>query len=171
MNPDEKYSRVDRPAPTGWRRRLALFAATGAGLGYSPVASGTVGSVWGLLLVWGMQPLPVWGQAILAAVLCLAAVPICHQAEAVLGRKDDGRIVADEYLTFPLCMLGLPFSPLMLATAFLTCRFFDIVKPPPASQLQRIPGGIGIVIDDVVATLYSLALNHALYRLFLHLAA
>jgi phosphatidylglycerophosphatase A len=165
MRTSDKFAPVDRPAPAGWRRGLALFLATGAGLGCSPVASGTVGSVWGLLLVWAMQPLPLWGQTILAIALCLLAVPICHAAESALGRKDDGRIVADEYMTFPVCMLGLPCTPLMLAAAFLSCRFFDIVKPPPADRLQRIPGGIGIVIDDVVAALYSLAVNQALYWL------
>jgi phosphatidylglycerophosphatase A len=57
----------------------------------------------------------------------------------------------------------LPWSPWVLLIAFLSCRFFDIVKPPPANQLQRLRGGFGIVIDDVVASLYSLAFNHAVY--------
>lgn len=159
----EKYAPVDRPPPGGWRRRLSLALATGFGLGYSPVASGTVGTLWGILLVAALN---AWGHAAgiaLAAVLLAAlAIPVCHDAEAVLGRKDDGRIVADEYLTFPLCMLGLPFWP-MIGIAFVTCRFFDIVKPPPARRLQDLPGGTGIVLDDVVASLYSLALNHAIY--------
>jgi phosphatidylglycerophosphatase A len=164
---DAKFSPVDRPAPTGLRRTVSVWIATGFGLGYSPVASGTVGSVWGIPLVWAMQGFPLVGQIGYAVALCLLAIPFCHDAEAVFARKDDGRIVADEYLTFPLCMLGLPFSLEMVVVAFLTCRFFDIVKLPPANQLQRIQGGTGIVIDDVFACLYSLAANHVIYHLVL----
>jgi phosphatidylglycerophosphatase A len=164
----EKFSPIDRPAPTGWRRMVSLGVATGAGLGYSPVASGTVGTVWGIPLVWGLSGLPGLGWQVAAAIaLAVLAIPFCHDAEAVFARKDDGRIVADEYLTFPLCMLGLPFSLETVILAFLTNRFFDIVKLPPARGLQRIPGGTGIVIDDVVAALYSLVANHLVYHLFL----
>jgi len=161
----EKFSPVDRPAPSGRRRKAALFLATGAGAGYSPVASGTVGTLWGVLLVWGLQQTldSLVAHAVIAAVLTLFAIPICHDAEAVFKRKDDGRIVADEYMTFPICMLGLPATPVVLMVAFLTNRFFDIVKLPPARQLQRIPGGVGIVIDDVAAAVYSLAVNWAVF--------
>ena len=161
----EKFSPVDRPAPSGWRRHLTLFFATGAGFGYSPVASGTVGALWGIPILWALHAaglsLPLF--TVVALVLCVIAVPVCHDAEAVFGRKDDGRIVADEYVTFPLCMIGLPFDPVMLVIAFLTHRFFDILKLPPAAGLQRITGGLGIVIDDVAAAVYSLAANHALW--------
>lgn len=163
----EKFSPVNRAAPSGIRRRLAVLVATGAGLGYSPVASGTVGSLWGIVLVLGLRGLPAWGQVVAAAILVLAAIPICHDAEAVFNRKDDGRIVADEFMTFPVCMIGLPADPYLIAVAFVTNRFFDIVKLPPAAQLQRIPGGIGIVLDDLAAATYSLAVNWAVYLLVL----
>ena len=161
----EKFSPVDRPEPTGFRRKAALFLATGAGFGFSPVASGTVGTLWGVALVWGLHQFTgsLWWHGLVAVGLSLLAIPICHDAEAVFKRKDDGRIVADEYMTFPLCMLGLPASPVMLLVAFLTNRFFDILKFPPARQLQRVPGGAGIVIDDVAAAIYSLIVNWAVY--------
>lgn len=165
MKSSDKFAPVDRPAPFGWRRNLAVFLATGVGVGYCPVASGTFGTLWGIPLVWAMQSLPLWGQIPVAATLVALAIPICHQAEAVLQRKDDGRIVADEYLAFPLCMLGLPHSMPVIVLAFLSFRLFDIVKPPPAGRLQRIPGGTGIVIDDVIAALYSLGLNHLVFWL------
>lgn len=156
---------MDRPAPTGWRRGVALALATGAGLGYSPVASGTVGSLWGLQLVRGIHRCTdALGWHVAAAIaLALLAVPICHAAEAVFRRKDDGRIVADEFMTFPLCMLGLPATPTMLLIAFLSNRILDIVKLPPARQLQQVPGGLGIVIDDVASSLQSLAVNWVVY--------
>ena len=146
--------------------RIALLLATGFGLGLMPVASGTFGTLLALPLVWVFwdfwQIGIVW-QVVLGGVLSLAAIPVCSVAERCYKTKDDGRIVADEYMTFPLCMIGLPWNPWVLLTAFLSCRFFDIAKPAPADQLQRIRGGTGIVIDDVVASLYSLAFNHAVY--------
>ncbi|MDZ4198227.1 MAG: phosphatidylglycerophosphatase A [Kiritimatiellia bacterium] len=147
---------------------IGAVMASGLGLGLSPIASGTVGTLWGVLLVvlvWPIMPHAGF-QAALALILTLAAIPICEAGERWYRTKDDGRIVADEFLTFPICMIGLPFHPEMiwvLGMAFLTCRMFDIVKPPPARGLQRLHGGFGIVIDDVIASLYSLALNHLIF--------
>lgn len=149
-------------------KKLAVLLANGFGLGLSPIASGTVGTLLAFPIVWLMcrlleMPGGVLWQCAIAVVLSLVAIPICGVAEKHYGTKDDGRVVADEYLTFPICMIGLPWSPWVLLVAFLSCRFFDIVKPPPANQLQRIHGGFGIVIDDVFASLYSLAFNHLVY--------
>lgn len=144
-------------------RQLNLILATGFGLGLSPVASGTAGTLPGLAIVWWLWRYGVPCQIAAAILLPLLAIPICGAAERHYGRKDDGRIVADEYLTFPIAMIGLPFTPLMVAIAFVSCRFFDVVKFPPARRLQALRGGTGIVIDDVFASLYSLAANHAIY--------
>jgi phosphatidylglycerophosphatase A len=145
--------------------RLIMLLATGVGLGHSPVASGTVGSLLGVAIVAAMAGLAWPWQTVLAVALAAAAVPICDHAERRLGTKDDGRIVADEYLTFPLCVLGLPWVGhlWLLAMAFVTHRALDIIKPPPARQVQELQGGLGIVLDDVTSSLYALALNHALF--------
>lgn len=143
-------------------KTLLTWIATGFGLGYSPVASGTVGSLWGVLIVL-LMPRAVPAYAITAAVLSLLAIPVCEVAERHFLKKDDGRIVADEFLTFPLCLIGLPLTPWVVAMAFVTCRLMDIIKPPPARGWQEVPGGLGIVLDDIVASLYALALNHGLY--------
>ncbi|MBT3194200.1 MAG: phosphatidylglycerophosphatase A [Verrucomicrobia bacterium] len=153
-------------------KKLAVLLANGFGLGLSPIASGTVGTLLALPIVWLFcQLLEVSGgvvwQCVIALGLSLLAIPICSVAEKHYGTKDDGRIVADEYLTFPICMIGLPWNPWVLLVAFLSCRFFDIVKPPPANQLQRIRGGFGIVVDDVMASLYSLAFNYLVFRFVL----
>ena len=153
------------------RTQLAVAAATGFGLGLSPVASGTAGTLLGIPLVLLLWPLGLSVQIAAAAALPLVAIPICGAAERAYGKKDDGRIVADEYLTFPLCMVGLPAVPWVMALAFLSHRVFDILKPPPARGLQALKGGLGIVIDDVFASLYALAFNWAVYwsvsRMFL----
>lgn len=155
--------------------RLILGVATSFGLGYAPVASGTLGAIPGALLAYGVAVVSLhshvtmaWqvvGQVVFALVLSGLAIPICDAAENMLGKKDDGRIVADETWTFPVCTIGLPLvsAPWMLAVAFVVNRVCDIIKPPPARQLQDLHGGFGIVIDDFIACLYALAINHAIY--------
>lgn len=144
--------------------------ATGFGLGYSPVASGTVGTLPGIVLVLLVWPWlePVIAQVVVALMLTAIAVPICSAGEAQFGQKDDHRIVADEYLTFPVCLIGLPVDRAhwwVVSIAFITARAFDVIKPPPAHQSQRLPAGWGVVADDLFANLYSLAANHALFAL------
>jgi phosphatidylglycerophosphatase A len=147
-------------------QRLILAVATGFGLGYAPVASGTFGSLVGVPLALGLGRFPIVWQVVAALVLAALAVPICDMAERLLGgRKDDGRIVADEWMLFPLCTIGLPLweHAWLLIPAFLVARACDIIKPPPARGLQRLHGGVGIVIDDFFAALYALAINHGLW--------
>lgn len=149
--------------------KASLAVATGFGFGLSPFASGTVGTLWGFIPAWFLSGLAWPWQTGVALALAAAAIPFCGIAEAWFGKKDDGRIVADEYLTFPLAVIGLPLQqePLLLLFAFLSARFMDIVKPWPARGLQSLHGGFGIVIDDVIASLYALAVNW-LFFLFVY---
>ena len=146
-------------------QKILVLFSTGFGLGLSPFAPGTVGTIWGVLIVLAINNgLPQWWlQAAVGAVLALICIPICDAGEKHFGTKDPHPVVADEYLTFPLCMIGLPPEPWILAVAFVTNRALDIVKPFPARQLQRLPGGLGITIDDVFSSLYSLGVNWAVY--------
>ncbi len=147
-------------------KNIWVIFATGFGLGLSPVASGTFGTLLGIPLVWALfswQTDPLV-QSVIAALLVMIAIPICDKAEPALGgKKDDGRIVADEYLTLPIVMIGLPLTPVMFLVGFLTHRILDILKPPPARGLQRLNGGLGIVIDDAISSIYALGVNWLLY--------
>jgi phosphatidylglycerophosphatase A len=144
--------------------RLAILLATGFGLGYAPVASGTFGALLGIPLVYLIHTCPsLLGQIVSCATFALLAVPICDAAEKQFGKKDDGRVVADEWMLLPLVFIGIPLSPLMVAVGFVISRIFDIIKPWPARGLQRVKGGLGIVIDDFFAAFYSLAFNHLAY--------
>ena len=150
--------------PLSFMKRLAVWVATGFGLGWFPVASGTAGTLPGVALVC-LLPWTAWpAQLALSVGLILMAIPACSVAERHFGVKDDSRIVADEYATFPLCLVGLPwgFHPWLLLTAFVVHRILDIIKPFPAFRLQRLHGGAGIVADDVASSLYALAANHVL---------
>ena len=151
--------------------RLCLFVATGFGIGLvAPFAPGTFGSAPGVALAFATTALPLWLEIPAVTAFAIAAIPFCDVAERSLGIKDDGRIVADEWMLFPIAVAGLPLASLpwwMTAVFFLVTRFVDIVKPPPARSLQSIPGGRGIVADDFVANIYSLAANWTIYVLFL----
>ena len=154
-------------------QRITLAVATGFGLGRAPVASGTFGALLGLPLALGLTVLHrhLGWQIAICAALSLLAVPVCDAAERFFGEKDDGRIVADEYLTLPICVIGLPIAEMLrggqvmqglilLGTAFVLSRVCDILKPTPARQLQRVRGGLGIVLDDVFASFYALILTY-----------
>ncbi|MEI6808478.1 MAG: phosphatidylglycerophosphatase A [bacterium] len=146
-------------------RKVTIILASGFGLGLSPIAPGTAGTLLGLVVVFAL-PSSIMYQICLAALLVVLAIPICTIAEEHFGKKDDGRIVADEYMTFPICLLGLAWQShlYLLAVAFLTHRIFDIIKPFPAFQIQKLGGGKGIVLDDMFSSIYALAANHAIYR-------
>jgi len=140
----------------------SVLLATGLGVGIlTPIAPGTVGTLWGIPIYWAMLHfgLTIPLQIGVCVLLFIVGLPICSRAEKTMGKKDDGRICADEYLTFPICMLGLPFEPWLVVVAFLSNRFFDIWKPSPARELQSLGGGMGIMVDDVISALYSLAFN------------
>ncbi len=146
--------------------KINKLLATGFGTGLAPVASGTFGTLPGVLIALAMTGLPVFWQCGVAAVLALLAIPICSAGERIFRLKDDGRIVADEYLTFPICVIGLPIlqEPVLLAIAFVVSRILDIIKPFPAFTSQKLKGGLGITADDFISNVYALGLNWAIYK-------
>jgi len=150
-------------------RRFCVFVASGFGIGlFAPFAPGTFGSLPGVALAYATTALPLWLQIPVCTGLTILAIPFCDVAEKALGIKDDGRITADEWMLYPLALVGIPLSDLpwwSMIVFFCVIRFVDIVKPWPARSLQRIPGGRGIVIDDFVANLYSLAVNWLIFSL------
>lgn len=152
-------------------RRLCVFVASGFGLGLvAPFAPGTFGSLPGVALAYAVCALPLWLQVVACLVLAFAAIPLCDVAERALGIKDDGRITADEWMLYPIALVGIPLASLpwwSMAVFFCVVRFVDIVKPWPARQLQSLQGGLGIVADDFFANLYSLAVNWAVVLMVL----
>ncbi|MDN3523288.1 phosphatidylglycerophosphatase A family protein [Halomonas ramblicola] len=130
-----------------------LWLASGLGLGLSPWAAGTLGSLLGLPLAWWLLGRRWRVQLAVTALLLVAAVPVCHLAEAQLGGKDDGRIVLDEIVAFPVAVLGQAAArqPWAMAGAFVVYRGFDATKPPPVNGVETVPGGLGIVLDDTLA--------------------
>ena len=147
---------ADLPPPrSGVVSTLATLLATGFGAGYSPIAPGTAGSALGLALFWPMARLPLVPLlGVVALVLVVGVAAGGHVAHRV-GRKDPGLVVIDEVVGVWVTLLWLPFSPATAALGFLAFRAMDIVKPYPARQLEGLPGGVGIMADDVMAGIYA----------------
>lgn len=136
---------------------LTVWIATGAGIGHLPWAPGTYGSVLGLPLAWWLLGRSRHVQLGVSALLLVIGVPICHVASMSLGGGDVQSIVADEFLAFPVAVLGLVAlrRPWAMAGSFVIYRFFDITKLPPITQLESFGGGFGIMLDDTVAAIYT----------------
>jgi phosphatidylglycerophosphatase A len=137
--------------------RLAVWLATGLGIGPYVPAPGTFGAAWGSLLAWGLAYLPAPLRWMAIAALNLVGVPICTSAGRSLGRgKDPGAIVWDEIVTVPIVFLLVPMVNWRVAAAgFFLHRLFDTTKPPPARQLERLPEGWGVMADDLAAAIYA----------------
>ena len=142
---------------------VAIWIATCGTAGYAPVASGTVGSIVGLGLVIGVAHLPLGslGRGVALASLAIALFPAgvwsAGKAEQFFSRKDPGQVVIDEVVGQIVTFVAAPnFSWKWMLGGFALFRVFDIFKPPPARQMERLPAGWGIMMDDVVAGFYAL---------------
>ncbi len=132
---------------------LAQWLATAGGLGYSPWLPGTLGALPGLVLAWWMLGLSPRRQIAVLALAVVLALVLCQVAQSRPGGPDPSSVAADEYLTFPLAVVGMRSlrSPPALLTVFVLSRVLDGLKPPPARALELLPGGAGMVADDLVS--------------------
>lgn len=134
-----------------------LWLASGFGLGASPWAPGSFGSLVGIPLAWWLLRYSAVKRWTVAAILIVLAIPLCHWGSLWLGGGDMPPIVADEWVAMPLAVLAFPHVrrvPLLMA-GYGLFRLFDILKPPPVAQVESLYGGVGIVADDVVAAIYA----------------
>jgi phosphatidylglycerophosphatase A len=121
------------------------------------VASGTVGSFVTLIALW-LIPFTTLALFITLAVVTLVGIWAGSRVERAIDAKDPGIIVIDEVAGMLVSVLFLPRTIPVLVTAFLLFRLFDIWKPFPARQLQELHGGPGVMLDDLIAGAYALAL-------------
>jgi len=138
---------------------LSGFLAFGFGAGLSPVAPGTMGTLVAVPFVFALKSLdaPVFWSVLL--LLFLLGVRMCGQVSRSMGVHDHGGIVWDEMVGYWLAVAFVPLQWHWLLAAFVLFRFFDIVKPWPIRQLDRkVSGGFGIMLDDIVAALFTLVI-------------
>jgi len=146
-----------------FKGKMVVFLSTGGFVGKIPFAPGTFGSVEGLAVCFFLSRVPVSLSALLAIALILSAVWLSEHAERIVGKKDPGCIVIDEVAGMVVTMVGLPFNALTAIAGFVLFRALDIIKPPPVRMFQEgLPGGAGVVMDDVAAGI----IGNLLLRLF-----
>ena len=135
--------------------RVALAIATALGAGYLPIAPGTFGSAVGLLL-WLALPHLLWVQVFAIVVVTVAGIWSANVAERHFGRRDPGQVVVDEVAGMMITLVLIPQAAgWWLVVAFLLFRAADIVKPFPVNRLEALPGGLGIMADDLLAGVYA----------------
>jgi len=140
------------------RRKATLALVTGAGVGYSRYIPGTLGTILAVPISLGLNRLgetaPLLALSILA-IATLGAIKLSTDAAQILQQKDPQVIVTDEIVGFMIAnfLTPLRWAPLLLG--FLLFRIFDIAKVYPAARLEKLPGGTGIVLDDVLAGAYA----------------
>ncbi len=139
----------------------ATLVATFFGAGRMRPGPGTWGSaaaviIWALISQWIPPQLHWVTLAGLALLAILIGIPAATRVARGLGDKDPSRVVIDEVAGQWITLLFAPVSWKTLLVGFILFRAFDILKPPPVRQLERLPEGTGIVVDDVAAGLYAL---------------
>jgi len=144
---------------------LALFTASGAGAGYFPVASGTVGSLVAVYILWLVRDLPLSFLIVLTLALLVIGVWAASKTCQILKKKDASQVVMDEIVGMMITMIGIPITPYWLVIGFFLFRLLDIVKPSPAKYFdEKVSGGWGVMMDDVVAGIYGNILLQLMIR-------
>jgi phosphatidylglycerophosphatase A len=142
--------------------RLALAIATAGGAGYVPVAPGTAGSAVGIALYFLTCRLsPTW-QIVVLAVITVAGTWASSRAAIHFQRQDPSQVVVDEVAGQLLTLLLIGAGWMGALVGFLVFRVLDVLKPWPARRLESLPGGYGIMADDLMAGVYGWIIMRAL---------
>ena len=133
-----------------------MFLATGCFIGNIPFAPGTFGTILGLPLCFLLSRTDFSIAVFLTAIFIIFAILIAHDAEKILKKNDPGCIIIDEIAGFMVALFGLPFNAIYASAGFAIFRLLDILKPFPIRLIEKkLSGGTAIVMDDVVAGIFS----------------
>ena len=154
------------------KSRASWMLATFFGVGYLRPGPGTYASAITVVLWWAMSRFiaPAWlipAAVIASAAITLLGIPPSTTVARESGQKDPGFLVIDEVAGQMIALIGVPLAWKYLLAGFILFRGFDIIKPFPLRRLERLPGGTGIMMDDVGAGVYALLL----LQLWIHLVA
>jgi phosphatidylglycerophosphatase A len=149
--------------------RLLILIATFFQVGRFPLAPGTLASLITTIVFYfvnvHLQP-SIYTQIATIVLLFIVGIPAASAAEKHFQRKDPGQCVIDEVPGQMLSLLFVPYSPGLYAAGFFLFRFFDIIKPFPVRQADGLPGGFGVMFDDILAGLYALGVLHLILYIF-----
>ena len=141
--------------------KLILFLATGFYSGYAPKAPGTVGTLVALIPFLFLQQLTAWVYATVVLIAILLGIVLCQKADKLMQTHDNKAIVWDEFCGLWITLFMVPPGWYWVAIGFVLFRFFDIIKPFPISWLDKqVSGGLGVMLDDIVAGLFALGCIH-----------
>jgi phosphatidylglycerophosphatase A len=143
------------------KQNLIVFLATGGLIGFSPVAPGTFGSLAALPFCLLVSKMRIETALIVVLVVIAVSTWVADSAEKISNRKDPQLVVIDEICGMLVALFALPFTPGFVVAGFFLFRLFDIYKPFPIRWFDRnVAGGPGIMLDDVVAGLFTNGLLH-----------
>lgn len=135
---------------------FSLYRAVGTGLytGYVPLAPGTAASTLCIAALWLLPAVSVFWMLVLAAGVIAAGIISAKALQESWG-DDPGRVTVDEIAGMLVALIGLPKTAGVWLCAFLIFRILDIYKPPPLKTLEYLPGGLGVMMDDIGAGIYA----------------
>lgn len=155
-----------RPPASELLRDPVHVLAFGFGSGLSAIAPGTVGTLAAVPLYLMLQVLPLWAYLLSTLLVILLGIAICGISARRLGVHDHPGIVWDEFAGFFVTMIAAPAGWVWILIGFVLFRFFDVLKPWPIGWLdRRLHGGLGIMLDDVLAGIYALIVLQLLARM------
>lgn len=139
---------------------LVKFLSTLGFVGYSPLAPGTVGTLLSIIPYFFLSKLDPVYYIISVILIIILSIIVSSASVGIFGSEDPKQVVADELCGFLVTMFLVGPSFLNILLGFFLFRFFDITKPLPIRKIERLPGGFGIVLDDVAAGIYSCIVIH-----------
>ncbi|MEQ9619745.1 MAG: phosphatidylglycerophosphatase A [Deltaproteobacteria bacterium] len=134
---------------------VAKLIATFFYVGLLPYAPGTWATAAAIPFYYLISGIPYYFYIAVTVVVIIISVRASDEVEKIYGKADPGQIVADEVCGYLVTMILIPPTLTNIIIGFFLFRFFDMVKPPPARQAERLPGGLGVVMDDVVAGIFA----------------
>ena len=143
-------------------KNITLIIATGFGLGNSQILPGTLGTLLGIIPAIFILSQSLILQIVYCFIIVFFGFLVCNKAAKIIGEKDPSCIVADEYCTLPITVIGFS-DPIFILSGFIFHRFFDILKPWPIKKLEELPGGLGIILDDFLSAIFALIINMILF--------
>ncbi|MCF7918344.1 MAG: phosphatidylglycerophosphatase A [Candidatus Cloacimonetes bacterium] len=154
------------------KERISLMIATCLGTGYFPKMPGTAGSALAAM-VYIILPAAIFSSIsgnllflLLILILFIILIPFVNVSEKILGH-DNGKIVIDEFLGYMTATVFLPKSLTTALAAFVFFRLYDILKPEPVNALQKLPGGFGVMADDLMAGIYANISSQIVFRILI----
>ena len=143
------------------------FFATCFGLGYSPIFPGAVGVAFGTIIAYLVHPLPLFNKILITLILIVLAIPLSTKAEKLFQKKDCKKIIIDEVIGVLIATIWFTNLPIIIfVLIFLIFGIFDAMKIYPANISENLYGGWGIVIDDMIAGIYTALTIFLLLKFF-----